>query len=345
MKNPKSMSVVMSEPTLVGSNCSDSLKQIDEQQLMNMLLSNKVNSLENKLIKTNLIAKNIRSGSKINHNSLKPLQSENQNNPKHTFQINLGLSNFSKKRALFLSSVIFMIATVSLIDNGYSIFYDSSVDDVSMKSKFVIENLRGDTIDTMKSWKILPGDSINVNLLNSNRLTTEQYDAVSKVITSTDSVELDDYLLNKGPIGVESTYYLGWAGAMAEAAKTESVYAIPDKFRLFQSDNGEGDIVIMFSNVKDADGFSGYTRSILDDGEILKSYITIYDISNLEASELATILRHEFGHALGLGHSSDPEDLMAPAILSDFPYISECNVDAITVLYNGNESDKAVCEK
>ena len=92
-------------------------------------------------------------------------------------------------------------------------------------------------------------------------------------------------------------------------------------------------------------GFSGYTRSVLDNGEILKSYITIYNVDELEASELATILRHEFGHALGLGHSTDPEDLMAPTILTDFPYISECNVDAMVLLYDGNESSQAVCEK
>jgi hypothetical protein len=29
----------------------------------------------------------------------------------------------------------------------------------------------------------------------------------------------------------------------------------------------------------------------------------------------------------------------------NFPYISECNVDAMALLYDGNESSQAACEK
>ena len=92
------------------------------------------------------------------------------------------------------------------------------------------------------------------------------------------------------------------------------------------------------------DGYTGYTKSIVEESEILKSFITIYDVSNLSNEQLETITRHEFGHALGLGHSTAPEDLMAPSIDMTYPYISECNVAAIVDLYNGAE-DSTVCEK
>ena len=55
-------------------------------------------------------------------------------------------------------------------------------------------------------------------------------------------------------------------------------------------------------------------------------------------------MRHEFGHALGLAHSTAPEDLMFPTITTSIPFISECDVDAITSLYNGNRQSEVMCE-
>ena len=320
------MGISTSNHDCVEDDYLDTLISIETQQ--SNLLKTKAHLLEQELAKTN---------SMINHSNQK-------NKTFYKTLKNDKLKSISKKHILILSSMMLVFLSGNLIDVDSFVLLDSN-EITPMTSKFVIENLRGDTIDTMKSWRLLSEDSLNVNLLNGDMLTEEQHSAVTKVIMSTESIQLDDFILNKGQLGSESTYYLGWAGAMSEAKKTNTVYSIPANYTIIQSSNGEGDIIINFSNLIDTDGFSGYTRSVLSDGEILKAHITIYDVENLEASELATILRHEFGHALGLGHSSDPEDLMAPAILTDFPYISECNVDAMAILYDGNESDQAVCEK
>ena len=78
---------------------------------------------------------------------------------------------------------------------------------------------------------------------------------------------------------------------------------------------------------------------------MVKSTITIYEIDNLSDDLLSAILRHEIGHALGLAHSTAPEDLMAPTIQTDYPYISQCDIDAIISLYNGNQKSQVICEK
>ena len=323
-----------------GDDYISNLKSIEEQQIQ--LLKRKAKSLRAELEKTNSLID--RSTKKYSY-SEDFSQIRDDPSSKSYFLKNNFFQNITKKHILFLSSVVLLVLSVNLIDKPYSIF-DSELDNSTpMKSKFVVENLRGDTIDTLKSWRLISGEMLSVNLLNDETLTEEQHDAVINVIMSTDSIELDDFMVNRGFEGSYSTYYLGWAGAMSEAKKAETVYSIPSDFTIINSLNGEGNIVIDFSTLMDTDGFSGYTRSVLDNGEILKSYITIYNVDELEASELATILRHEFGHALGLGHSTDPEDLMSPVILTDFPYISECDVSSMRVLYDGNESSMAVCEK
>jgi len=142
--------------------------------------------------------------------------------------------------------------------------------------------------------------------------------------------------------GVTSTYYLGWKGALeAASAEKETELYIPKNFEIIESGKGEGEITIEFTNMRNGDGYSGYTISIADDSQnqILKSRITIYEIDSLTDNQLAMIIRHELGHAIGLAHSTAPEDLMAPTITS------ECDIDAIIQLYDGSQNSQVVCEK
>lgn len=318
----------------------DALDEIENQQVL--LLQRKAEFLQHELTKTNSQIQTCEINTPNESKSVNSLNSKKY--PLNYFKFNFDTKIISIKHLMFVSSLIFFSTMIPFLIDNYFLIDDVMVNS-PMKTKFLIENLRGDTIDTVKSWRPLDGDALNVNLINGDVLTPEQHNAVLNVINSTDAILLDDHIINRGPPGSESVYFLGWAGAMEEASKTDTAYTIPTTFNIFQSINGEGHIIINFSNLIDTDGFTGYTRSVIQDGEILKSYITIYDVDNLDASELATIVRHEFGHALGLGHSTDPEDLMAPTILTEFPYISECNVDAMRVLYNGHESGLAVCKK
>jgi len=242
---------------------------------------------------------------------------------------------------LSILPVVFLLIMFSGITDTLT---DSAPQQTMMKTRYYTENLRGDTVDTWKSWRLV-GTTLNVNILKSPRVTEHQIDIIKNAIASENAVEFDDSIVHKGPKGSMSTYYEGWTGAIKSATQSQTKYNLPTSFHFIDTSGGEGDIIITLSNIKDSDGYTGYTKSITEENEILKSFITIYDISNLSDQQLSTIIRHEFGHALGLGHSTAPEDLMAPSIDMTIPYISECNVDAIVDLYNANEGKQTVCEK
>jgi hypothetical protein len=243
-----------------------------------------------------------------------------------------------------LLPVVFLLLIISGV--GPDLMNSVIEEQGTFQSKYFIENLRGDTLDTWKSWRLF-GTTMNVNIIAPNNISSEKVSIVTNAISSMEAQEIDDSLTHKGPKGSSSMYYFGWQGALNDlASKVEQTkYKLPLEFNIIKSSDREGDIVITLSNIRDTDGYTGYTKSVVEGNEILKSFITIYDVSNLSSEQLATITRHEFGHALGLGHSTAPEDLMAPTIDMTTPYISECNVAGLVDLYNGGEGSKTVCEK
>lgn len=242
---------------------------------------------------------------------------------------------------LFLLPVVFTLVMSTGVDINF--LESSSQESDSFKTRLFIENLRGDTVDTWKSWRLI-GTSMNVNIVNPRGMDESKIDVIIDAITSDESFDIDDSISHKGPKGTSSSYYNGWSGALKQVSDIETKFNIPTNFNVNKSYDGQSDVIITVSNLKDNDGFTGYTKSIVDGNEIVKSFITIYDVSNLTDEELSTIVRHEFGHALGLGHSTAPEDLMAPTIDMTIPYISQCNIAAIKDLYNGIQGS-TVCEK
>lgn len=130
-------------------------------------------------------------------------------------------------------------------------------------------------------------------------------------------------------------FYDGWKGALEKASQSQTEYPIPTNFNFVESTSDQVDIIIILQPAVDVDGFAGFTTFVGHD-KIVSSTIIIYNVNALSNVDLAAVARHEFGHALGLGHSTEYGDLMYEEVDSRDAYISEYNIHAIISLYNGN---------
>ncbi|MDE1770560.1 MAG: matrixin family metalloprotease [Thaumarchaeota archaeon] len=254
----------------------------------------------------------------------------------------------SHKRYYISVSIIAVVVSLGFV--GYSYYENQAIlkatshDMSNYNSNYVIQNLQGDTVDTWVSWNIQNDRVIHIHVVNEAQVSQDMINAMEDAITSNKAVSIDDSQTGKGPQGSSSTYYVGWEGADAQAYSEPTKLYVPQKFDINGSPDGVGDIEIILTNDVNPDGYSGWTKSIVDGHEILKSKITIFKASKLDPDRLEAIMRHEFGHALGLGHSTASEDLMHP-MLPDYPYISDCDIDALKGLYDGDQNSKVVCKK
>ncbi|EIJ66174.1 matrixin [Candidatus Nitrosopumilus salaria BD31] len=256
----------------------------------------------------------------------------------------------NKKQVMIIATILVVLVSGGMLYLSpiISPIQFAGVDDDGFKTQYLIQNLRGDTVDTWASWRIPVDAPFHIHLLDSKFATPDKVNAIVSVIMSDKEIKIDDNLMHKGPAGTTSVYYEGWHGAL-NSITSDTKFNIVKNLH-FHVDNGEstGNIVIMLTDMSSPDGYSGYTNSIVDEAnhQILKSTITIYDVNKLSIENLKTILRHELGHGFGLAHSTALEDLMYPVITTYYPYISDCDLDAISHLYDGGgDSSNVVCEK
>jgi len=211
-----------------------------------------------------------------------------------------------------------------------------------LKTQYLVQNLKGDAMETWYAWQ--PRDKIEIQIVGESNYPKGKIEAIKRAILSTEKIEIDNSLVFKGEEGTYSNYWVGWKGAIDYLREQRG---IEESIEVTFTNRDEADIFITLTNAKSGDGLSGETHSLVSDEgmEILRSSVTIYEFDTLSNDRIEIIVRHEFGHVVGLAHSSSPEDLMYPVIQTAAPFISECDVETLLHLYTGGKTSQVICER
>lgn len=251
--------------------------------------------------------------------------------------LRIRLKQIQRKNIIIISLVISIVFLV-VIFNSYDLFTKEATK--NLKTKYEIEHLGGDTPDRWPAW-LIHDQPLSIKITNPEEATSHQIAIIKEAILSEEAVEVDSMMRFGNDDSLTS--YKGWVGALESASIHDTVYRIPTEFEITDSNNSGAEILITLTKQKSIEGYSGYTISSTANDHILRSTITIYDIDSLTDEQLATITRHEFGHALGLDHASSPNDLMHDVVKTP-SFVSGCDIDEIQHVYNAERNITFKCE-
>lgn len=297
-----------------------------ETEQANLLFDeiNKILESDKKRLESNIVDL----GDKIKEHRHRLHETEQQNKILNDIiELKLSKSHRIRYPVILSMSALLLISAFMILD-----YYEKPDE---LKTGYFTYDLRGDQVFSAQKWNKPEGSSFTVYVQNIANVPDEKIKLVKDAISSKETLQIDDSITHKAPSGEKSTFYLGWGAVLEDELAVSTVFI--DSIQ-------EADIIVSLIETKNMDGYSGWTESTTKDGEILQSHITVFNAHEISEQDLSTIIRHEFGHALGLGHSTDPADLMYPTITTMVPYISECDYAALVSTYK-LDSGVHTCEK
>jgi len=143
-----------------------------------------------------------------------------------------------------------------------------------------------------------------------------------------------EYIINAKEVNSKRTLFLGWNEGIKKVSESFGV-EVPTLQVQYTLNSTEA-IIIHLMDKTSNEGYDGYTNLFYDqNGKIQKAFIRIYNVDELNNIQLKIIIRHELGHALGLGHTNSKNDLMQSIINMNYNAISMLDLKALAHIYYG----------
>jgi len=175
--------------------------------------------------------------------------------------------------------------------------------------------------DELRAWNEVKDNKIPVLILRDAKVSEKQ-------------VDIAEYVINAKEVNSRRTLFLGWNEGIKEVSKSFGV-EIPTLQVQYTLNTTEAIIIHLMDKVSN-EGYDGYTNLFYgQNGKIQKAFIKIYNVDELNNIQLKIIIRHELGHALGLGHTNSKNDLMQSVIDMNYNAISLLDLKALAHIYEG----------
>jgi len=184
-------------------------------------------------------------------------------------------------------------------------------------------------IDVLTAWVKDKNSVMKVVIVDRADATDQKIAIINKVLLSRESFSDSN-----------GKFFVGWQEAL-EQLRSKS---LPTKFIISYSDKPINDgITIELLSVENSQYIGYMTPRYDNDKKIISAKIKMYDVPDLTDAQFENILRHEMGHALGLGHTKINESLMYPVVDSNPKYISSCELNALKAISDGVSFQSVDC--
>lgn len=174
--------------------------------------------------------------------------------------------------------------------------------------------------DELAAWKEVKNNEIQVLIIRDANVSQKHVDIVEDTINSKE-------VNNSG-----KKLFQGWNEGIKQISESHGV-TIPTLHVQSKLDSQDTIIIYLMDKI-DTSGYDGYTNLYYDEnGNIEKAFVKIFNVDELNENQLKTIVRHELGHALGLGHTNEKNDLMQSIIDMRHTAISLLDLQALARIY------------